>query len=105
MDEEEEYMAKFLCSVEAGIRNAVNTAIDNNFPNSGPGTFSAPYSADGNAPATHFVTSWRVSVAKKNLLVAFLTTNYPGQFQYDHVDYEDIDATLAGWGLVPLIAL
>lgn len=96
---------KFLCSIEAAARTAVNAGIASNFPNSGSETFSAPYSADGVAPATHYITSWRVSVAKKNALVAYLTANYPGQFQWDYVDYFSVDATIAGWGLVPLNAL
>lgn len=93
---------KFVCVIEEAIKDTVNADILSMYPAAGPDSFSAPYSTDGLEPITHYITSWRVSSARKDELVTYFVANWTGQFTADYVEYEEVDDVIAGWGMVAI---
>lgn len=100
-----EDMKQFLVKIAIGDKASFDSGIAVEYPSAGSEFFRSLYSATGASPATHAILSWGLTLANKDEVLAFLTSDFSGLFEWAFVDFENAQDYIATtWGLKPCVA-
>lgn len=89
-------LMKYIGVITIENKDEANTIIRQNITNpdgSDVGdVFRMPYSADGSAPATHYIFSWNLENAKQNTINGLMNSNFGQDFSHAIIENSEVRA-------------